>query len=243
MKPVKILVTGERNKEKLPATLGEGRPAIEWTELPVLDFEAIPLPDDTLEALATNPVDWILFTSVRGVRFWGEAWISAGQDFPTETRVACIGETTAVAATQDGFDADFVPSVPGSETFLAEFEELLSTVGRKPRIVIPMAEGGRTKIAERLKQLGCLVQVIPLYRTCAKDLTNALTPETIDSLNGLLFTSPSSVEAFLSYFTVPPTAQVFAIGSFTEHSLLEHGLAQAKVIPGGDLSRIGEVFK
>ncbi len=243
MKAVKILVTGDRDKAKLPPTLGEGKAAIEWLELPVLEFEALPVASETLEALAKNPVDWIIFTSARAVRFWSEAWMDAGEDFPTETKVACVGQVTANAATQDGLDSDFFPSEPGSDRFLAEFEAVLAEAGRKPRVAIPMAEGGRTKIAERLKELGCLVQVIPLYRTRMKaDLGNALSPEQIESLNGLLFTSPSSVEAYLSYFTVPKAAQLFAIGTFTESALVEHGLS-ASLVPGGDLQRIGEVWK
>jgi len=239
---VKILVTGERNKESLPTALNAGT-AIEWLELPVLEFEKIPVAEATLTALAEKPADWILFTSSRGVRFWSETWLETGQDFPLETQVACIGETTAEAATQDGFSADFYPTEPGSEKFLEEFEDLLSNNSVKPRIVIPMAEGGRTTIAERLKELGCEVLVIPLYRTRSKaDLAGALTPAQVESLNALLFTSPSSVEAYLSHFTVPATAKVFALGIFTETSLLEHGLSQARIVPGGDLHRLSEVW-
>ena len=245
MNIVRILVTGERTAASLPPALSLASTSqpIQWTELPVLEFEALPIAQEKLQALSDKPANWILFTSARGVRFWTEAWMETGLDFPLETQVACIGEATADAAGQDGLNADFYPTEPGTEKFLEEFRDLLSNNKIKPTIVIPMAEMGRTTIAEELRALGCQVDVIPLYRTKTKaDLAKAISKEEVAKLNALLFTSPSSVEAFLSCFSIPAAARIFALGTFTETSLLEHGLTQTRVIPGSDLNRINEVW-
>ena len=245
MKPLKILVTGDRartrDRSALPLQL-DSRP-VEWREVPVLNFKPLPVAAETLQRLADKPADWIFFTSARAVRFWGEVWMETGNDFPTATQVACIGEMTAEAAAQDGFSADFCPSEAGSETFLKEFETVLATFSAKPRIVIPMAQGGRLTIAQRLSELGCAVEVIPLYRSEPRpDLAQAISQTEVTAQDGFLFTSPSSVEAFLSLFKVPPQAKVFAIGSYTESALLKHGLGQVKKIPASDISRIREVW-
>ena len=52
--------------------------------------------------MTEKPFDWIIFTSVRAVRFWSDFLLEQGIDFPIETQVACIGETTAHAAEMDG---------------------------------------------------------------------------------------------------------------------------------------------
>ena len=245
MKPLKILVTGDRARSRdrsaLPLQL-DSRP-VEWLEVPVLTFKPLPVAAETLQRLADQPADWIFFTSPRAVRFWGEAWMEMGNDFPTATQVACIGDVTAEAASQDGFTADFCPSEPGSEKFLEEFEAVLADMNQKPRIVIPMAQGGWLTIAQRLSELGCAVEVIPLYRSEPRaDVGMSLTQKEVAAVDGFLFTSPSSVEAFLSHFQVGPRAKVFAIGSYTESALVKHGLGQVKKIPGSDINRIKEVW-
>ncbi len=241
MKPLRILVTGERNHGVLPRNVGSQ--AVEWTELPVLNFTRIPVAAETLKRLSDTPTDWIFFTSPRAVRFWMETWLESGVDFPTETHVGCIGQATAEAAAQDGFPADFCPEEAGSESFLQEFELVIAAQARKPSVVIPLAQGGRLLIAQRLSELGCHVEVITLYRSEAKtDLLHNFSQTELEKMDGVLFTSPSSVEAFLSHFQIPEKAKVFAIGSFTQGALLKLGYPQVKIIPASDINRISEVW-
>lgn len=241
MKPLKILVTGDRDRTTLPLQL-DSRP-VQWRELPVLTFKPLPLASETLQRLSDKPADWILFTSARAVQFWVEAWVPTGNDFPTSTQVACIGEVTADAAAQDGFTADFCPSEPGTETFLAEFEAVLAELKAKPSFVIPMAQGGRLTIAQRLSELGCKVEVLPLYRSEPRaDLAQAITQAEVSEQDAFLFTSPASAEAFLAQFQVAPGAKVFAIGAYTESALKKFGLGQVKKIPASDINRIREVW-
>ena len=97
MEPLRIIITGEHEDlaARCPTRLvRDGRP-LQWVELPVLRFEKLPVDPAVIDELVKKPVDWILFTSTRSVRFWAETLMEKGVDFPVETQVACIGEHTA----------------------------------------------------------------------------------------------------------------------------------------------------
>ncbi len=242
--PLRILVTGEHEElsTDCPLTLESGRP-LQWIQLPVLGFERLPIDPAFIQDVVKNPYQWILFTSQRSVRFWTEVLMENQLDFPTETQVACIGETTAQIAARDGFSPDFFPTEPGTEKFLEEFEHMISNTPEKPRVFIPMAEGGRTTIADRLEELECEVLTVPLYRSIPlDDIDKRITPEDLARIGVVLFTSPSSVDAFTSRLKVPSAAKIVAIGRYTRERLEKKGLESDRVLPGGDYSRIGEVL-
>ncbi len=243
-KPLKILLTGEHDESAvLPEVNQRSQQKLEWIQLPVLQFERLSVPDERMDRVIQKPFDWILFTSKRSVTFWSEALLEKGCDFPLETQVACVGEQTAAAAAQDGFNADFYPTEPGTEVFLLEFEDLISNNSQKPSVFIPGAEGARTTIRDRLRELGCEVEMLSLYRTLPRqDLQRSITHAELAAVEVICFTSPSSVDAFTQAFDVPARAAILAIGRYTAQHLKHKGFDDHRVLPGGDLSRIGEVL-
>lgn len=240
----KIIVTGEHNDSgnRYPATDQEGNTLL-WQEVPVLDFERLPI-DSTVKTLVSEkPFDWIIFTSVRAVRFWTEFLLEQGIDFPIETQVACIGETTAHAAEMDGYTPDFFPTEPGSEKFLEEFEDLLSNRSDKPRIIIPAALGGRTTISDRLKQLGCEVLRLSIYKTTPRlDIQSHLTQKDLEQAALVLFTSPSSVDAVGSLFNLSEQVKVGSMGKFTQEHLEKKGISEVLLLPEGDFQKVSEIL-
>jgi len=242
--PIRILITGEHDDlaSRCPSQLETGE-ALEWTQLPVLQFERLPVKAEVVERLVQKPFDWILFTSQRSVQFWAEVLMENGVDFPVETQVACIGEQTAEVAGRDGFNADFYPTEPGTETFLREFEDLMSNSAVRPSVFIPMAEGGRTTIRDRLKELGCEVLSIPLYRSSPRqDLSRHFSESELEKFQLILFTSPSSFDAFSKSFRVPGEVKIASIGRYTAAHLVNKGLSDQRQLPDGDYNRIGEVL-
>ncbi len=238
----KVLVTGEHESLPTICDTPSGPKEVEWVQVPVLFFEKLPVEDEVIENLIKKPADWIFFTSPRAVQFWTEALLQLGVDMPLETQVACIGEATAKAAGLDGFTPDFYPTEPGSEKFLEEFADLLSNNTRKPTVFIPMAEGGRTLVRDKLTEMGCQVTWIALYRTLPLD---GMPPQLAESLAGsdaILFTSPSSVEAVTQSLRLPQTLKVVSLGKFTAEKLEEKGVRSFELLPEGDFSRIGEVL-
>jgi len=242
--PLRIIVTGEHQDldAKFPTELGHRGTPLEWIAVPVLRFERLPVDPAIIHNLCEHPSDWILFASQRSVHFWAELLLEQGADFPIQTQVACIGEKTAEAASNDGFTPDFYPTEPGSEKFLEEFEELLSNSSIKPSLFIPMAEGGRTAVAERLKELGCSVTVLSLYKTFPReDIGRFLSQEDLQRSSMVLFTSPSSVDAFLTQFQIPDGMPVGSLGKFTSDYLEKKGFS-SQILPEGDFERIGEIL-
>jgi uroporphyrinogen-III synthase len=240
----KIIVTGEHNDSgnRYPSSDNQGNTLL-WQEVPVLDFKRLPIESDFLKALTEKPFDWIIFTSVRAVRFWSELLLEEGIDFPIETQVACIGETTAHAAEMDGFTPDFFPTEPGSEKFLEEFEDLLSNRVEKPRILIPAALGGRTTISNRLKELGCEVARLSLYETLPRqDIRSHLSQKDLEDAALVLFTSPSSVDAVSGLFDIHSQIKVASMGTFTREHLEKQGVSEVVILPEGDFQKVGEIL-
>jgi uroporphyrinogen-III synthase len=241
---LRILVTGDRAEvlPSYPTELPDGI-KLEWKSLQVLCYDRIAVSPDIVERLVHKPAEWVIFTSPRAVEFWVTALLDSGWDFPAETRVACIGEKTADVAAEFGLNADFVPSRPGTEGFLDEFEPLLRKKHVKPTVFIPMAEGGRLTITNRLKDLGCEVLRVPVYRTRpVEDLSDRMTQSEFDAFSLVLFTSPSSVDALTQCFSIGPNTNLVAIGDFTARHLQDQGYGMRKVLPEGDFARIAEVL-
>lgn len=241
---IRVLVTGDREdlETRLPSELGFNGLSLEWIPLPVLRFERLKVDEDQLRGWVAHPPDWIIFTSHRSVRFWSELLLEHGLDFPIETQVACIGERTAESANLDGFTPDFFPTEPGSEKFLEEFEHLLSNNTLKPQVLMPMAQDGRGLIPQRLQEVGCQVTTVPLYKTLPReDLGRTISQEEIQRASLLIFTSPSSVEAFTRNFKIPDEIQVACLGQFTANYLTERGIPN-RILPAGDFERVGELL-
>jgi uroporphyrinogen-III synthase len=243
-KTIKIVVTGENRdlEENIPGAVLGSDISFKWIQWPVLEFKKLDISAEVLSQVVEKPFEWIIFTSPRAVHFWTETLVGSSLDFPLETQVACIGESTSEVASSDGYTPDFYPTEPGSEKFLEEFEDLISNNSAKPTILIPMAEGGRLKIAERLSQLGCSVTVVPLYRTQTRaGLAQSIPGGNLSDVSIFIFTSPSSVEAVLSAVELPKTAKVVAIGTFTQEHLKKRGIP-SELLPGSSFERLGEIL-
>lgn len=237
----KVVVTGDHESLKgiHPMTV-QGR-AVEWIQIPVLDYERLPISDETLAKVQSAHFHWLVFTSPRSVKFWTETLLEKGIDLPIETQVACIGEATANVASNDGYTPDFYPTESGSEQFAIEFEDMISNIPDKPSILILQAENGRTFIAEALSRLGCTVSSAFLYRSRPKTDRPSTSVELMEASNAVLFTSPSSFEAFKRHFPIPKHPRIGAMGTFTREHLKKMGI-EARLLPEGDFQNIGDLL-
>ncbi len=234
-KTTRVIVTGDREDWNAVSARG-----IQWKSVPVLRYERLPVKEALLETQSVKPAEWIIFTSPRAVQFWSETLLAHGYEFPVETRVACLGEKTAEVAAADGFTVDFSPREPGTDGFLEEFER-----GERSQatVLIPAAEGGRPKLKEHLRSRGFDVVWIPLYRTLTRDdAADFLTAAELEAADAIVFTSPSSVDAWLTHFAIPDRARIIAIGGFTGRHLESRGILRPSLLPEGDFARIGEVL-
>ena len=192
---------------------------------PMLDHDPIKAAVERL-----NQYDWVVFTSVNGVRMFWDVLETQGLDARAfaGTRVAAIGPATAQGLAQRGIAADFIP-----EKYVAEdiAQGLLARDVAGKRVLIPRAEQAREVLPEELLRAGAQVEVLPVYRTLpvtngAEDLMTSLENGEIQYIT---FTSSSTVTNFFS--TINPeliqkyrsALNLVCIGPVTERTLQNHG--------------------
>jgi uroporphyrinogen III methyltransferase/synthase len=191
--------------------------------------------DKALERISIY--DWIVFTSVNGVKCFFERLNRAGKDARhlNGVRIAAIGPKTAEALTTKGIDPDLIP-----HNFRAE--ELIEALRQYPldgkRVLLPRPTGARDYIPKKLKRLGAAVDEIEAYQTaqpdCSRSHVEALSASTIDMVT---FTSPSTVSNLLAISKDKPIheqilqAEIACIGPVTAQKATEMGL-RVSVVPG-----------
>jgi uroporphyrinogen III methyltransferase/synthase len=201
-----------------------------------------PLPDTThiQEALHDlHHLDWLVFTSVNGVRFFWEQLRLAGLDSRAigPCRVATIGPATADAVRSRGINPDFVP-----ETYVAEsvVQGMLSFGVQGKEVLIPRAETAREILPQELKKAGARVRVLPVYRTELAEESPDPVLEAMDQgkVHVVTFTSSSTVSNFFSLLTpdqLRPHVQsgqvrLACIGPITARTLESYGF-EAHIMP------------
>jgi uroporphyrinogen III methyltransferase/synthase len=176
-------------------------------EIPTISIE--PLHDYSeldrfLENL--NAYDWIIFTSMNGVKYFFEHILSVdladskkNKDYITSTKnikIAAIGPATASALQEKGIKADFIP-----KKYLAS--EIGKEIGnvRGKKILLPRADIASKVLTETLREKGAVVDEIAVYRTVPNAEFGIQSGEVIKILeNGevdwITFTSASALHSF-----------------------------------------------
>jgi uroporphyrinogen III methyltransferase/synthase len=198
--------------------------------------------DDAIGRL--GDYDWIVFTSVNGVRFFFERLFALGRDARAlgHVRTAVIGPATAERLQAFGLASDIVPESFRAEAVVAAFASV-DLAGR--RVLLPRAMEARALLPEELRKRGAGVDEVPAYRTVAEtDRGDALVAALEDrSVDMVTFTSSSTVKNFKAL--LPPDraaalmegVTVASIGPITTDTARELGFevhvsASAYTIPG-----------
>lgn len=190
--------------------------------------------DAVLTALAGY--DWLVFTSVNGVRAVEQRLQALGLDWSARhrARIAAIGPATASALAPLGVSADLVPQEYVAEALV---EALGNVVGQ--RILLPRADLAREVLARELRVRGAEVDEIAAYRTIVQPLAPALLADLLDGdrVDAITFTSSSTVRSLVTGLQAagrdPQRAlagiALSCIGPITAQTLREAGLAPALV--------------
>jgi uroporphyrinogen-III synthase len=188
--------------------------------------------------------DWVIFTSVNGVRFFFERLATLGARMEAQRslvlgerpealrnsalRLGAIGPATSHALEAQGQQVAFVPSRYVAEAIL---EEIGLVAGL--RILLPRADIARKALADGLRAQGALVDEVTAYRTVSAAGEEPLLPAGLaGGVDIATFTSPSTVAGFLALLEAAgrPVAQVLAgariacIGPITARAAEEAGL-------------------
>ncbi|HEV8540652.1 MAG TPA: uroporphyrinogen-III C-methyltransferase [Nitrospiraceae bacterium] len=176
--------------------------------------------------------DWLIFTSVNGVKPFMDRLQQRGQDARAlaGVKICCIGPRTARELVRYGLRADLVPSEFQAEGVIAAFS---AQAIAKQRILIPRAAVAREILPEQLRTLGAEVQVVTAYRTVlpATDRERFKDLFRRREVDLITFTSSSTVRNFAALFDSPEEMHklvghvaVACIGPITAATAKEHGL-------------------
>src|SRR2546429_8098169 len=108
--------------------------------------------------------DWVIFTSINGVRFFFDRLRALGRDARAlgRARFGAIGPRTAEALAGQGVKADVGPEEYQAEGGLEAFKK---EEGKGVRILIPRAEVARELLPEELRARGAHVTGGGAHRT------------------------------------------------------------------------------
>lgn len=210
-------------------------------EFPTIRIGPTPEPERLEEALRSlDGYDWVVFTSVNGVRRTFETMERLGLEGRalSASRVAAIGPGTAGRLRRRGIDVDVVPGEYRAEALAAAILEAMEPDGA--RILLPRAAGAREVLAATLREAGAEVDEVAAYRTerVAEDAASMREMLRAGRVDWLTFTASSTVRSFAELVgREQGSARVAAIGPITAGTARERGfrvdaVADEYTIPG-----------
>jgi uroporphyrinogen III methyltransferase / synthase len=240
----KIVVTRAREQaSNLVAGLLEmGAEVFECPTIKVVPSEDLSPLDVAISRLKFY--DWIVFTSVNGVRYFFERLFSNGLDVRSlgHLKTAVIGPATADMLLKWGLKTDIIP-----ETYRAEAvaEAFLKEHIAGKKILLPRAGEARPILPVELRKMGASVDEIDIYHTI-QDCRNAdilLEDLQNDGIDMVTFTSSSTVKNFKAlipddmFISLLEKVTVACIGPITADTARElgfniHVVADEFTIPG-----------
>ena len=180
---------------------------------------------------AIKSYQWIIFTSVNGVRLFLDRVKQLQQDMRDleGIKIAAIGPETASAIEAVPLRVDLMPHEYRAEAILQEFrpEEM-----RGKRLLLPRAAEARDILPTTLREWGAEADVVETYRTVAAKndaprLRKLLLEKKIDMVT---FTSSSTVNHFAALFSDEDLKGLLAgtaigcIGPITQKTAEEKGI-------------------
>jgi len=225
MKPLagkRILVTRPRVQA---AALCDKLVAQGATPIVFPTIEIAPLDDYTALDRAIRHLaqyQWIIFTSVNGVKAFGERLDAVGAGLMPTLRVVAIGPATASALQAHDVTVTLIPDEYVAEAII----ESIGTV-QGQRILLPRADIAREALAVELRKRGAIIDEIAAYRTLpAQPDPNGLL-ELQRGVDVITFTSSSTVRNFAALAgedAISPDSIIACIGPVTANTARELGL-------------------
>jgi uroporphyrinogen-III synthase len=168
-------------------------------EIPLIAFRPIATNQQLQAALERiDTYDWIIFTSnVTVETFFSFMNTEKIESFP---RIAVIGKKTEEVLLERGLKSEFVPSAYVAEVFVEEF---LPHVASGSRVLIPKGNLAREYISSALIKNGAAVDEMVIYETYMPEESKVKLVSMLeaDELDILTFTSPSTVDHFMTIVT------------------------------------------
>ncbi len=193
----RIVITRDRRQSSMLAEPLEALGA-ETLFVPVIEI-ADPAEPSSLELAIQNlaAYDWLIFTSVNGVRHFVEALDRSPSDLrDLKAKLCAIGPATRAAVEALHLRVDVMPEEYVAESLVAA---LAGEHLRGKRILLPRAAVARDLVPDTLRERGALVDVVEAYRTIIPADAAARAKEALaHKPHWITFTSSSTVTNFLA---------------------------------------------
>ena len=160
--------------------------------------------DEFLESISKYTPDYSVFMSSKAVKLLFDTAKQAGkldklQLAVANTMVMSVGPKTTIALENEGIKVNYQPSETFSSVGVGEEFTRINAVGKK--VIVPRSGASTPFLKELLNKIGIDVMEIHLYDVCAfRDTTQWNEFRELFSkgiVNGIVFTSASSVRGFL----------------------------------------------
>ena len=231
-----VLVTRPKSQAESFAHLLESKGA-QIVSFPTIEI----VPPRSFQALdgSINKVrsyDWIIFTSVNGVRAFFERLKALGKDIRelNGAKIAAIGDITSRAIEDMGINVDLVPKDFRAEGLIEKFSKQNI---KDTNILLPRAKVARDILPQALREMGAQVEVVTAYiskkptKRKTQIIQKLLKENKIDVLT---FTSSSTARNFFEL--IPDFKQrdkkpvIACIGPITAKTVREFGF-KPQIIP------------
>jgi len=177
--------------------------------------------DRALQRLSSY--DWLIFTSVNGVRFFLDRLDQSAHDLRSlRARICAIGPATKGAVEELHLKVDMMPDEYVAEGVLAAFAPF-DLSGK--RILLPRAQVARDLIPVELEKRGAQVDVVPAYRNVVPEISAERLAQAA-AADWITFTSSSTVKNFLAVAGAEAlrSVKIASIGPVTSATLRQHGI-------------------
>ncbi len=168
-------------------------------ELPLIQVSKHINPETLAEVLTEfGSYEWIIFTSVNGVRYFFEEFIRVHEDIRALglIRIAVVGEATAAAVRELHLRVDLQPKKASAEELAKEL------VGRESmdsaKVLVVTGNLNRDVLVDALHEARTIVDRLVVYQTGETDLSSDPLAGDFRSngADAILFASPSAVQSF-----------------------------------------------
>lgn len=177
--------------------------------------------------LELNSYDWLIFTSVNGVKSFFDLFFKRFQDLRDlgGAKIAAVGPKTAAKLRELHLQVDVMP-----EEFIGKkIAETLTKEGsiENSKVCLLRAEDADSDLPRALEEFGAIVDDIGVYKTVAEteDIFGAAKNLLESGADWVTFTSGSTVEFFHQRFDLPklmkqfPQMKIASIGPETSKAL------------------------
>jgi uroporphyrinogen III methyltransferase/synthase len=164
--------------------------------------------------------DWIVFTSGNGIKFFFKKTYALGLDARvfSKTKFAVIGKASGERLQEFGIKADICAANESSTGVLEAFSNV-DVNGLS--ILLPQAKVSSEELPTGLLNRGARVEKLVVYQTIEKEIDDV----NLDYINQVLFTSGSTVKAFVNKFgTLPKHIQALCLGIPTQNTAKQHNI-------------------